>query len=228
MAASSSKPSLRSSTVRSSDNNNHSNSNNKGESNNTNANDGNNHLPSRQKRPRLSQDAFPLEESKKPRLLSDLPPHPSPPPPPPPPPPSTYKVTTNRRTRQPLAIKEDDAETTKKSNGTQSHASGGIGKVALRPTANPTTTTRQYTGPNNRVGSPIVAAVAAEEKQRKGGLSKDSNATKGKGQGQGPVAETERRSLRSKDGGSRSRSELAQYFPNYEQMLSLEPAEPGE
>ncbi|KAE8140983.1 something about silencing, SAS, complex subunit 4-domain-containing protein [Aspergillus pseudotamarii] len=33
----------------------------------------------------------------------------------------------------------------------------------------------------------------------------------------------ERRSLRSHDGGSRARSELALYFPNYEQLLSLEP-----
>jgi hypothetical protein len=32
----------------------------------------------------------------------------------------------------------------------------------------------------------------------------------------------ERRLLRSHDGGSRSKSELAMYFPNYEQMISLE------
>ncbi|KAL1963337.1 hypothetical protein VTN77DRAFT_8458 [Rasamsonia byssochlamydoides] len=37
----------------------------------------------------------------------------------------------------------------------------------------------------------------------------------------------ERRSLRSHDGGSRSKSELALYFPNYEQMISLEPPKPG-
>ncbi|KAL2219014.1 something about silencing, SAS, complex subunit 4-domain-containing protein [Thermoascus aurantiacus ATCC 26904] len=44
----------------------------------------------------------------------------------------------------------------------------------------------------------------------------------------GNVVPTERRSLRSHDGGSRSRSELAQYFPNYEQMISLEPPKPVE
>ncbi|PLB50691.1 hypothetical protein P170DRAFT_355451 [Aspergillus steynii IBT 23096] len=33
----------------------------------------------------------------------------------------------------------------------------------------------------------------------------------------------QRRSLRSHDGGSRARSELALYFPNYEQLLSFEP-----
>lgn len=41
-------------------------------------------------------------------------------------------------------------------------------------------------------------------------------------------APDDKRSLRSKDGGSRSKSELAQYFPNYEQMLSFEPIPPGE
>ena len=38
----------------------------------------------------------------------------------------------------------------------------------------------------------------------------------------------ERRKLRSKDGGSRSKSELALFFNNYEQMLSLEPTKPGQ
>ncbi len=37
----------------------------------------------------------------------------------------------------------------------------------------------------------------------------------------------DRRKLRSKDGGSRSKSELALFFNNYEQMLSLEPTKPG-
>ncbi|KAK2745012.1 hypothetical protein FQN55_006369 [Onygenales sp. PD_40] len=37
------------------------------------------------------------------------------------------------------------------------------------------------------------------------------------------AAGRERRSLRSNDGGSRSKSELAMYFQNYEQILSLEP-----
>lgn len=37
----------------------------------------------------------------------------------------------------------------------------------------------------------------------------------------------ERRSLRSHDGISRSKSELALYFPNYEEVLSLQPTKPG-
>lgn len=38
----------------------------------------------------------------------------------------------------------------------------------------------------------------------------------------------EKRSLRSHDGGSRSKSELALYFPNYDELVSIEPKEPGE
>lgn len=37
----------------------------------------------------------------------------------------------------------------------------------------------------------------------------------------------DKRTLRSQDGGSRSKSELSLYFTNYEQMLSLEHPEPG-
>ncbi|PYH81707.1 hypothetical protein BO82DRAFT_392196 [Aspergillus uvarum CBS 121591] len=41
-----------------------------------------------------------------------------------------------------------------------------------------------------------------------------------------PNARESRRSLRSNDTGSRARSELAAYFPNYEELLSLEPPKP--
>ena len=37
----------------------------------------------------------------------------------------------------------------------------------------------------------------------------------------------DKRSLRSHDGGSRSKSELEQYFPNYEELVSIEPKELG-
>lgn len=39
--------------------------------------------------------------------------------------------------------------------------------------------------------------------------------------------EDDRRKLRSEHGGSRSKTELAQYFPNFEDMLSLDPPDPG-
>lgn len=37
----------------------------------------------------------------------------------------------------------------------------------------------------------------------------------------------DKRSLRSHDGGSRSKSELALYFPNYDELVSIEAKEPG-
>jgi hypothetical protein len=37
----------------------------------------------------------------------------------------------------------------------------------------------------------------------------------------------DKRTLRSQDGGSRFRSELSQYFPNYDQLMSFEPVEKG-
>ena len=40
-------------------------------------------------------------------------------------------------------------------------------------------------------------------------------------------SESDKRTLRSQDGGSRSKSELALYFPNYEELISTEPKEAG-
>ena len=42
------------------------------------------------------------------------------------------------------------------------------------------------------------------------------------------VKAVDKRTLRSQDGGSRSKSELSLYFPNYEELVGNEPKEPGE
>lgn len=42
------------------------------------------------------------------------------------------------------------------------------------------------------------------------------------------ISEGEKRKLRSQDGGSRSKSELSLYFPNYEELVSVEQKETGE
>ena len=39
--------------------------------------------------------------------------------------------------------------------------------------------------------------------------------------------QNDKRSLRSHDGCSRSKSELALYFPNYDELVSIKPKEPG-
>lgn len=43
----------------------------------------------------------------------------------------------------------------------------------------------------------------------------------------GAPDKVDKRSLRSQDGGSRSKSELALYFPNYDELVSIEPKESG-
>ena len=58
--------------------------------------------------------------------------------------------------------------------------------------------------------------------------SQDATAQQASPTTEQPSASREqRRSLRSHDGGSRARSELAQYFPNYEELISFEPPKPG-
>lgn len=42
-----------------------------------------------------------------------------------------------------------------------------------------------------------------------------------------PIGRLEKRNLRSHDGGSRSKSELALYFPNYDELVSIETKDPG-
>ncbi|PYI03904.1 hypothetical protein BO78DRAFT_321718 [Aspergillus sclerotiicarbonarius CBS 121057] len=56
--------------------------------------------------------------------------------------------------------------------------------------------------------------------------SQDATAPQSTPTEQPSAAREQRRSLRSHDGGSRARSELAQYFPNYEELISLEPPKP--
>ncbi|EEH10224.1 conserved hypothetical protein [Histoplasma capsulatum G186AR] len=56
--------------------------------------------------------------------------------------------------------------------------------------------------------------------------TRNDNLLKGGTPSSTTVVGRERRSLRSHDGGSRSKSELALYFQNYEQILSLEPVKP--
>lgn len=41
------------------------------------------------------------------------------------------------------------------------------------------------------------------------------------------IEKVEARNLRSHDGGSRSKSELALYFTNYDEILSMEARDPG-
>jgi hypothetical protein len=78
-----------------------------------------------------------------------------------------------------------------------------------------TTTSRSL---RNKAHPVIIADDATKTKLiNEGGVDAQSKPTNSTTQA------PEKRSLRSHDGGSRSRSELALYFPNYEQIISLEP-----
>lgn len=74
----------------------------------------------------------------------------------------------------------------------------------------------------------LAEGDADDDASRATGIDAASQAETGQPASDGTATTAEKRSLRSQAGGSRSKSELAMYFQNYEQMLSLEPPKPGE
>jgi hypothetical protein len=89
-------------------------------------------------------------------------------------------------------------------------------------------------GPTRRNDNPSLAdgddeKVAKEEiAVEDATITRESKSGVPNGEQPAPVEKrTGRRSLRSADTGSRCKSELAQYFHNYEQIISLEEPEPG-
>lgn len=74
---------------------------------------------------------------------------------------------------------------------------------------------------------PIASHPNKPAKQLGANKTLQKNVTTNQTEVEIPQQPEERRKLRSKDGGSRSKSELAMFFNNYEQMLSLEPPKPG-
>ena len=101
--------------------------------------------------------------------------------------------------------------------------------------ATPTTTTTTPAARRRRVAdadTPLPASATQNRVQARSEPAESPNEKIATPSQQPTSAQTtpavrERRSLRSHDGGSRARSELALYFPNYEQLLSLEPPKTG-
>lgn len=85
----------------------------------------------------------------------------------------------------------------------------------------PATTPAADTGDSASVKNTSSRAIATSTSAAKGDPTPSQSASGG-----GPAV-PERRSLRSHDAGARSKCELASYFSNYEQLLSLESPEPG-
>lgn len=76
---------------------------------------------------------------------------------------------------------------------------------------------------------PVNGSIIAAQKARSfANNQKFSINTNGTTNTNGNGAQPEKRSLRSQAGGSRSKSELALYFTNYDDLVSIEPKEPGE
>ncbi|KAJ5407917.1 hypothetical protein N7509_001800 [Penicillium cosmopolitanum] len=98
-----------------------------------------------------------------------------------------------------------------------------------------TSRTTRRNNPDPNAGEPDNVAESKDASQSTrniadvGGLQPKQQSELGVEQEQDASARTgtERRSLRSTDTGSRSKSELAQYFYNYEQIISLDDPKPG-
>ncbi|EXJ88415.1 hypothetical protein A1O1_05345 [Capronia coronata CBS 617.96] len=102
---------------------------------------------------------------------------------------------------------------------------GGVSKVVSPPSGvapdaslpklavNTSPTARPLDSPS---GKPQYDQIKIIEERAKAAVREGSLST----------PQAERRKLRSEDGGSRAKTELAQYFPDFEEMLSLKPPDP--
>lgn len=73
-------------------------------------------------------------------------------------------------------------------------------------------------------GTLITNGVLRVEVEERKSTSKVTNNGTGEGKASKVV---DKRTLRSQAGGSRSKSELSLYFPNYDELISNEPKESG-
>ena len=135
-------------------------------------------------------------------------------------------VTLSRRTKRNRITSISDAENLRKKSKTEHFAYASEYKFPLRNRPNneslrslPLKTDTRPVSSDERKGT----SAASAPKQT---YTSQTVQEKHQGHQRLPLA-NDTRTLRSQDGGSRSKSELSMYFTNYEQMLSLEPAKPG-
>ncbi|PGH15471.1 hypothetical protein AJ79_02448 [Helicocarpus griseus UAMH5409] len=157
--------------------------------------------------------------------------------------PSPSTTTANPRTKIPLRNRDSQgllttaelgaASRTRSSTTTNNNNNNTTPRPPHLPasTSAVSRTTRQSAHGHLNSSRPPVA-VSEDVEKKASGLNAGDNRGDGdngqKNEGTSPTTTTgrEKRSLRSNDGGSRSKSELAMYFQNYEQILSLEPVKP--
>lgn len=104
---------------------------------------------------------------------------------------------------------------------------GGLPKVISAP---PAAVTQNAAAPKLQANSPNIGKPldSPSGKPQYDQIKIIEERARASIQGGGPLeSQEERRKLRSEDGGSRAKTELAQYFPEFEEMLSLKPLDPG-
>ena len=144
----------------------------------------------------------------------------------------THNTKTGKRTRDSASL-NDDSCTLKKQKTTiqglprlniaRDHNAHSLvapadesAKVALTQSLNPPNTKPEHTRHDAKsIGTSIVGTENPPDN------TADVNGTAV------VPPKVDKRSLRSQDGASRSKSELALYFPNYDELVSIEPKESG-
>lgn len=108
-------------------------------------------------------------------------------------------------------------------------------KRDLEPVSNPSPSVTRSTRPSPARPSAAPAATAVDNRDvaNPAGPEKPRRITRKSSSQPAPAATDTppavgRRSLRSQDVGSRAKCELANYFHNYDELLSLAPVKPGE
>ena len=104
-----------------------------------------------------------------------------------------------------------------------------VAKTLVAASPNPSTVTHPTVNshPNSRITSAVQpqtnGTLVTNGEAHPHLVSNSTQTSKEKA----PLKETDKRTLRSQDGGSRSKSELSLYFPNYEELIGNEPKETG-
>lgn len=145
---------------------------------------------------------------------------------------STHITKTGKRTRD-LALFNDDNYAVKKQKTRVQDLSNRIvaqGHDADSPVASTDKSSKGLVTPGSTLRSTQLENAQqyiknagidiADAKSTPNGTVNDSDTV-------AVARKVDKRSLRSQDGGSRSKSELALYFPNYDELVSIEPKETG-
>lgn len=135
-----------------------------------------------------------------------------------------------KRSRNP-SVKADDSITSKKQKLVSDQSTSSKQKPLPRSKAKPNPPSAASA---RNAATQVERSDAVQPRGRDGlaitanGLDIASRGVQGARDVLANAAESEKRSLRSQVGGSRSRSELSWYFANYDELINDEPTDPSE